>query len=367
MTQACGVALALIAAAVPALAQDPVYQQPPPQNPVRLRLEGLARQEWTQDILAPDGTTSDVDRWRGRLLPALEIGGERFLLGVGGDFNHSSDENDEPAPALIRDNYRSRDARLDLAYARLRPLGWLRLEGGRFPMPLPFTEMIWDRDLRPQGLSGGLVFRDLGSLTQLGLTVLGARGSHVFDDDETEMLVGAVEAVFSGSPESDLHLMAAYLEFRDLAALEPMIRRQNTRVAGLVQDDYRIVDLVARYSWNGDPPVQLVADYCWNTALSESNRGLWLAAVLGSLQTSRLRADYTYASVDRDATVAAYGTDDFFWVTGWKGHRLDLGTRISQKSSLHAVGQLQKFKDSPRPEERDHWVKRLRLEARINF
>jgi hypothetical protein len=31
------------------------------------------------------------------------------------------------------------------------------------------------------------------------------------------------------------------------------------------------------------------------------------------------------------------------------------------------VGQLQKFKDSPRPEERDHWVKRLRLEARINF
>jgi len=366
MTKACGVALALFVVAAPAAAQDPVYQQQQ-QNPIRLTLEGLARQEWTQDILEPNGALRDEDRWRGRLLPGLEIGGERFLLGVGGDFNYSSDENDDPPPALIRDNYRSRDARLDLAFARIQPVGWLRLEGGRFPMPLPLTEMIWDRDLRPQGAAGGLVFRELGSVQQLGLTVLGARGSHVFDDDETEMLVGAVDAVFSASTESSLHLMAAYLEFRDLGALEPMIRRQNTRVAGLVQDDYRIVDLVARYRWSGDPPVQLVADYCWNTALSESNRGLWLAAVLGSLELSRLRADYTYASVDKDATVAAYGTDDFFWVTGWQGHRLDLGSRVGQGSSVHAIGQLQKFKDSPRPEERDHWVKRLRLEARITF
>ena len=64
-----------------------------------------------------------------------------------------------------------------------------------------------------------------------------------------------------------------------------------------------------------------------------------------------MRGEYTYAKVDKDATLAAYGADDFFWVTGWKGHRIDLGGRIRDQVSLHVVGQLQKFKDSPRPAE----------------
>jgi hypothetical protein len=37
--------------------------------------------------------------------------------------------------------------------------------------------------------------------------------------------------------------------------------------------------------------------------------GIWLAAALGSLKTSRLRAEYTFATVDKDATQGAYATD----------------------------------------------------------
>jgi hypothetical protein len=51
----------------------------------------------------------------------------------------------------VRDNYKSRDARFDLAFGRLEPASWIRIEGGRFEMPVRLTEMIWDRDLRPQG------------------------------------------------------------------------------------------------------------------------------------------------------------------------------------------------------------------------
>ena len=69
--------------------------------------------------------------------------------------------------------------------------------------------------------------------------------------------------------------------------------------------------------------------------------------VLGSTATARGSLEYTYASMDKDATLAAYTTDDFIWGTGWSGHRLDLGVRISDRASSHVVGQLQKFKDSP--------------------
>jgi hypothetical protein len=107
-----------------------------------------------------------------------------------------------------------------------------------------------------------------------------------------------------------------------------------------------------------------VGDFCWNTDAERDRQGIWAAGTLGTLSGTRVRAEYTFADVDKDATLAAYPTDDFFWQTGWAGHRVDVGVRLVDKLSLHGVGQLERFKDSPRPEERDHWNKRLRAELR---
>ena len=77
--------------------------------------------------------------------------------------------------------------------------------------------------------------------------------------------------------------------------------------------------------------------------------------------------EYTYATVDKDATLAAYTTDDFIWGTGWTGHRLDLGLRMSDRASSHLVGQLQKFKDSPIEADRDTYLHRYRIEVRFAY
>ncbi|HET7293086.1 MAG TPA: putative porin [Vicinamibacteria bacterium] len=362
-------ALALASSAAPLLAQEPapVYQSS--SSSFSFHVDALLRQEWTRDIFVPAVPApelTDEDRTRFQVRPRIEFGRERFALGVGGDFNYSSDENVEPPPALLRDNYDSRDARLDLAFARVDPVRWLRLEGGRFEMPVRLTEMIWDRDLRPQGAALTLAHRDEGGIDRYSLTALGAKGSHVFEDDDVEMLIVSGQATFSGQAGSSLQLIGSFVAWDDVDGLETMIRRQNTRVAGQIVEDYRVVDLQLRIRPAFDPPVQVVADYGWNTAVDEANKGLWLAAVIGSLKTSRARAEYAYAKVDKDATLAAYATDDFFWATGWEGHRGELAFKASGSSSLHMVGQLQRFKDSPRPEERDHWVKRLRLELRFD-
>jgi hypothetical protein len=71
--------------------------------------------------------------------------------------------------------------------------------------------------------------------------------------------------------------------------------------------------------------------------------------------------------VDKDATLAAYATDDFFWGTGWEGHRADVGIKLSDNAAAHGVAQIQRFKDSPRVAERDVWVKRYRAELRITY
>lgn len=376
MARPSPVLLLLAALGAPALAQEPapVYQQPKTQR-FQFKVDALARQEWTDDI----AFTEDSRRLL-RLRPRVEAAlGGGIALGLGGDFTYGSDDNLEPPEGaatlpVLRDNYVSRDSRLDLAYLRLELGDALVVQGGRFAMPIPFTEMVWDRDLRPQGAAATVSFANVGGIRKLTLTALGSRGSHVlprddvfrFEDRDT-FWMGSATAAFGMGRESTFEATAAFARFTDLAFVDPRLRRQNTRVAGALVNEYDVVDLVARLRREGKVHAQLVVDYCWNTRVDADNRGIWVAAVAGSTRSARGALEYVYAKVDKDATSAAYGADDFLWVTGWEGHRLDLGVRAGDRSAFHVVGQTQRFKDSPRVDERDIWFKRLRLEMRVSY
>lgn len=368
--------LAGLVAAAPALAaaQDPapVYQQGKRYS-VEVKLDGFFRQEWTDAI-----TFIENDRALGRLRPRVEFGFNRFLLGVGGDFVYGSEKNTTflPVLPLLRDNYDSRDGRLDLAFVRVEPSGWSRLHAGRFAMPVRLTEMIWDRELRPQGAALTLAATDRGPFKRLAVTGLGAKGSHVFPaggafdfSDRETVWIASASALAGAGERATVELLASYVTFDGLEHVDPRLRRQNTRASagGPLARDYDVVDLVARYNREGRVELQLVADYCWNTAVDSANKGVWLAAVLGSTRTARASLEYTFARVDPDATLAAFATDDFIWETGWEGHRGDLGFRLREHYALHGVVQRQRFKDAPLVRERDLWLDRYRLELRIRY
>ena len=51
---------------------------------------------------------------------------------------------------------------------------------------------------------------------------------------------------FVNKPPVATDQLAAYLNFDHMASLQPQIRRQNTRVAGLIVNDYEVWDIVAR-------------------------------------------------------------------------------------------------------------------------
>jgi hypothetical protein len=340
-------------------------------------VDSFFRDEWTREIFPPPGQAefTNTERWRFQLRPRVTLNAGGFLAGVGGELNTSDAENvGEIRPLLIRDNYDAEDVRLDLAYAGLEA-GGFRLQAGRFFMPVGFTEMIWDRDLRPQGGAASVALKAFSGIDTLSGTVLYAQGSHVFEDEEVRMYAASGNLVFATGTSSKLDLTASYVRFDRLngeKGLEPMIRRQNSRLTGVPPPlplalEYEIVDGVARLRSEGAVHTQIVVNYCWNSKADQDNTGLWLALVLGSLKTSLGRLEYTYAKVDKDATVAAYATDDFFWATGWEGHRGDLGFKTTEQSSIHAIGQLQRFKDSPVEADRDKWVKRYRLELRIAY
>ena len=350
---------------------NPAYQPKP--GPFGFHMDAMFRQEWTNDIFVSPGVFESDDRWRLQARPRVEFGANWFHVGAGAEFNYSKDDNTDPPPSVLRDNYKSKDARLDLGWLELKPTHWLEVEGGRMFMPIRFTEMIWDKDLRPQGGSAGLAFHNLGPVKSLSATALYGQGSSPFDDEHVHMWAFSADVVAGGSgSQKSFELTGSYVQWSNLADLQANIRRQNTPVIiGAppfpLADDYKVFDLVARFHDEGKVNTQLVADYCWNTAVDDNRHGLWLALVLGSTQQSTARLEYTYAKIDKDATLGAYNTDDFFWATGWEGHRGDLGFRAGPKSSAHAIASIQRFKDSPILEQRDVWTKRYRLEIRFEY
>jgi len=357
--------LAVLAPAVHAAAQAQQQKQT-----FRFTGDALARYEWTRDIQGDEGVLVNEDRYFLQARPRVELNIGPFEVGGGGAFNYSNVENDVPPPGhiavtLIRDNYRSRDVRLELAWGKVT-MGPVVVQGGRFLMPIPFTEMIWDQDLRPQGGAVDLQLSPKTSTTRFVLHGIYATGSHVFED-ESVMYGGGAELAVASGQDATFQLVGSYLQFDKLDKLEVPIRRQNTLVAGTFVNDYRLVDLVARLGRGGQMPMELVANYCWNTAVDAGNKGLWLSVSLGNLGTSRAMAEYTYARIDRDATVAAFSTDDFYWGTGFEAHRADLGTGTIKSSSIHAIAQWQRDKDNPDPTVADHWVTRYRLEWRMSF
>jgi hypothetical protein len=346
-------------------------QQSGRKKSLRFAGDAMTRYEWTRDLPEAGPEEVDSDRWRFQARPRIEASIGPVEAAVGGDFNYSKDENDALVAGqprtLIRDNYRSRDARFDVYYGRLN-LGPVSAQGGRFFMPLPLTEMVWDADLRPLGGSATVSLGGTGpgSTMRLAATAIYAKGSHVYEDQSILWGGGAEMAVGTGTA-SKLGLAGSYLVFDELGTLDSALRRQNTRIEGLIGPQYRVIDVNARLASGGQMPIILLADYCWNTERTDDNRGLWLSATLGSTEVSRAAITYTYAKVDRDATVAAFSTDDFLWGTGWQGHRADLATATTRNSSLHAIAQWQRYKDSPDPEIAARYVKRWRVELRRTF
>jgi hypothetical protein len=369
--------VAAVAAAVTLFAPGDARAQAQQASP--FKGDFLARQEWTEDIFTkPDQTPASRRRFRVR--PRMEIESASLRLVVGAELNYSSDTNIEPDDVtlplrLIRDNYDSRGIRLDLASLGITLGGNLRVEGGRMAMPLRVTEMLWDRDLRVQG--GSASWSYVSETTGRDIVRLGAvysRGGHVFvDSEKTEgsslgegatLQGGSIDLGFGNTKRFEL--TGSYFKFDKLEHLELMIRRQNTRANNLLAREFGVIDVVGRFRWEATPPVEVIVDYAVNHKAETQRTGLWAALAVGSVRDGRMRGEYTYARMDRDVTVAAYAGDDFFWATGWDGHRVDLGFSTSPQSSFHIVGQLQRFKDGPAAEQ-NHWVKRLRLEARRSF
>jgi hypothetical protein len=307
-------------------AQEPEYFEPPPPRPkFSLRWEALFR----YDSIYHLRVRPDIERGRFEVRPELAfLPSDRFKLAVRGVGNLGTDDNRDNARNF--DNYRSDGVMLDRLYLEARPGPWTIL-AGQFGMPLVASEMLWDRDVQTPGAT---VSRELpaGSST-LTFSAAGFY-SPQREGDESRIFAGQVVWRNGDTDRLAVEASGAYWNF-DLRELKSHLVRQNNSEAysgGLrPESEFRLVDLLVRLRFPAFAlPVTISLDGIHNFEGEDGARDAFEGAVaVGSVGTPRTwRAFYMYQYVERDAVVGAYNTDDWWFHSWYRGHRVGVAVTL---------------------------------------
>jgi len=304
-----------------------------------------------------DAPTDDFERARLRLRPGLEatLGSGRFLhLGAGALASLASDSNAENE--IRRDNFVSDELTVDRAYVRFAaPQSTFTATIGLASSPFTGTEVLWDRDIRFSGVLAGAELRAGALLAQRvygGVSV----GSQ---DHEDESLAAAVR--WEGETEGGFSVGGAFWHFdRTSELIEAGYARTNRLASGGEEflSDFEVVNVSVGWEWLGEHrPLRLRLDLLFNAGADDRRSGADLRVDWGELQergTWRLRL--LLQRVEQDATLAAFGGDEWWFRTAQRGARLSFAVALHRRAFAE-IGVL-----SQRRDELDEWLDRAMLD-----
>jgi len=274
--------------------------------------------------------TRERARVRGGVLwqamPNLEFGAA-IELAAGSDANRDN--------RLNNDNERSDGGNLDQLFLRWHAGEHTTLLVGKAPFPFELSPLTWDRDLRPAGVSidHGIALNDFD---RLEFTAGYFAGQHLYDDDSR---IGAAQLAWrwhEGAPTRGAVLLS-WLDFSNLDQLTRNgLGRTNRRANGVLISDYRLLDLqlVGRTEL-GSWPFEARVDLVRNTGADTANEGGRVSLVLGDRrQAGRLEFGLAYQRIQRDAVMAGFNEDDWWFHSFARGGMPWVGYGISDRWSV---------------------------------
>ena len=302
----------------------------------------------------------DLERVRGRLRVGAryDFGEWQFGAAVEGTIG-SDDDRDN---VRNNDNEESNDAGLDRLYARWQPGEdtWVLL--GKSVFPLSLTPMVWDQDLRPIGASGSHRW-SVGESSHVGISGGWFAGDHLYGDDSRIAAAQLAWLFDDGGPWAG-DLLLSLLHFDDLERLtEKRLTRTNRRIGNELVSDYDLADLQFGMRFGaGDLPLEVRIDYVHNFGADDQNDGARASAVLGSSrQAGGWELGYAQQRIQRDAVMAAFNSDDWWFHSFSRGGMLWLGYGFSERVS----GQVSAF--SERRDDQTLTVHRLLVDLRARW
>ena len=277
---------------------------------------------------------------RGGLAYAPPAG--RFRAEAGARVTFGSDAPGDPwAPVL---NESADTLALDrLAIRVTSRSGALALAAGKQRSPLKLTEMTWDDDLRPVGISA-IARRDLSAATT-GRLALAYFTRARFDLDDARMAVAQLSAALHEDASAGADLALAWLHVQGPDDLgRDLLQRQNDAVAtpqGLAYAaDFDLLDVqFGARGAAGRVPFSLRLDVARNTALESERDGIRVRAALGGAGVpAGVEAGYVFQWIEREALAGAFNSDDWWFHSRMRGHQVWLRAARGEWLELRLAG-----------------------------
>ncbi len=262
----------------------------------------------------------------------------------------------------LSESFSSKNIVLDLAYGEYQPTAFKRhvtFIAGKSILPFfrpGATKLLWDSDLRPEGISTHFRFGygkvDLKLLA--GYYILEERVNDANSNLQAGQIVGTLRT-FPGL--SSLKAGIGYFHFTEIQGRPPFIRDDffgnsffadttlpaNPTVPPEItlkhQHDYREVELFMEAGLScRELPILLMADYVVNTKPETDNTGWLVGAKVGDVTgIGGWSILYNYRRLEADAVFGAFTDSNFGGgVTNGKGHEVgfSFGAFASTKLSL---------------------------------
>ncbi len=333
-------------AAAAAGAQEPLYfEEPSPKPTLSLRWDFLARYDRVDHWRGYE----EIDRGRFELRPEIDFDPwPELRIGVRGIFDYGTAEYAYP----YQDNYISRWASADRWYVQWTP-GTFTVRAGRFGMPLAASEMLWDRDIQTPGIAASWTSPD-GAWTLSGAGFYGPQ--HY--SDQTRIAAGQVQWRTGDASRFSLEASIAYWSFQPHELYAPYVRENSVQIVGgepVFASEFHVADLLLHLRFPiANVPVLVSLDGLDNFAARDGRRLAFEAAVVaGQVGTpGNWRGFYAYQYIQRDATMGAYTTDDWWYHTWYEGHRVGIAWTFLPRMYLQGAFSVQRRLDSP------SWVNR---------
>jgi Putative porin len=343
---AAGVLLAASAAA-----QEPQYFEEPPKKPkFSLRWDFLSRFDRVDHL--PYGES--IDRGRFELRPEIGFDAASDLrFGARALFEYGTEAYSYP----YQDNYISRQAALDRGYVVWTP-GNFAFRGGKFGMPLVSSEMLWDRDIQTKGAAASWTSGS-GAWTIAGAAFFGPQ--HY--GDESQIAAGQVVFRAGDAAVFNVEAAAAYWSFEPRDLIVDYIRENSVVLVDgtpTFASEFHVANLLVRLRFPiGDVPILVSLDGFDNFAAQQGRRLAFEGAVLaGQVGTpGNFRGFYVYQYIQRDATVGAYNTDDWWYHTWYRGHRVGVAWTFLPRVYVQGSFSVQRRLDQ------SHWINRYLVDV----
>ena len=236
------------------------------------------------------------------------------------------------------DNEEADGIRLDQAFLRWFPSRGSTVTIGRAESQLWLTPMVWDRDLRPDGVAYSYQ-REVRTFDSVRLVAALYEGGHRFDDDSRIAAAQASWSIRQGAAYGG-ELAVAFLQFTELGRLaETDLARANRTANGRLVSDFDLVDVQAAARVPlGRGSLEARLDQVVNLGADREDRGTRLSVSWAEeLEPARFSAGVAYQRIQRDAALGAFNSDDWWFhsavrgANAWVGFspRRDLTLRLS--------------------------------------